>query len=59
MRDYICEFVSTINFCGGPGEVSHKTFANAPPGLKTQHRAKVFSTQMADGGSVLKHYGFE
>ena len=47
MRDYICEFVIAINFYGGPGEVSHKTFVKAP-GLKTQqHRVKEFTTQTA------------
>ena len=46
MRDYICEFGSAINFYGGPGEASHKTFVKAP-GLKTQRRVKEFTTQTA------------
>ena len=46
MRDYICEFGSAINFYGGPGQASHKTFMKAA-GLETQCRVKEFSTQMA------------
>ena len=46
MRDYICEFGSAINFYGGLGEASHKTFVKAS-GLKTQRRAKEISTHTA------------
>ena len=46
MRDYICEFGSAMNFYGGPGEASHKTFVKAL-GLKTQRRVKEFLTQTA------------
>jgi len=35
MQDYVCLFGSAINFYGGPGEASHKSFVNAP-GLKTR-----------------------
>jgi hypothetical protein len=35
MIEYICLFGSAINFYGGPGEASHKSFVKAP-GLKTQ-----------------------
>jgi hypothetical protein len=37
MTEYISLFGSAINFYGGPGEASHKTFVKAP-GLKTQRR---------------------
>ena len=46
MRDYICEFGSAINFYGGSGEASHKSFVKVP-GLKTQRRVKEFTTQTA------------
>ena len=39
-------FGSAINFYGGPGEASHKTFVKAP-GLKTQQRVSEFASQTA------------
>jgi hypothetical protein len=35
MMEYISLFGSAMNFYGGPGEASHKSFVKAP-GLKTQ-----------------------
>ena len=47
MIEYICMFGSAINFYGGPGEASHKTFVKAP-GLKTQRRLSEFASQVAE-----------
>lgn len=46
MIDYICLYGSAINFYGGPGEASHKSFVKAP-GLKTQRRVSEFAAQVA------------
>ena len=46
MQDYVCLFGSAINFYGGPGEASHKSFVKAP-GLKTQRRMCEFAKQTA------------
>ena len=43
---YMCLFGSAINFYGGPGEASHKSFVKAP-GTKTQRRVGEFATQTA------------
>ena len=47
MIDYIVLFGSAMNFYGGPGEASHKSFVKAP-GLKTQRRVCEFASQVAD-----------
>ena len=38
MQDYVCLFRHAINFYGGPGETSHKSFVNVPGMKKTQRR---------------------
>ena len=47
MIDYIVLFGSAMNFYGGPGEASHKSFVKAP-GLKTQRRVSEFASQVAE-----------
>ncbi len=44
---YMCLFGSAINFYGGPGEASHKSFVKAP-GTKTQRRVGEFAAQTAE-----------
>jgi hypothetical protein len=44
---YMCLFGSAINFYGGPGEASYKSFVKAP-GAKTQQRVGEFVTQTAE-----------
>jgi hypothetical protein len=44
---YMCLFGSAINFYGGPGEASHKSFVKAPAGARTQRRVGEFATQTA------------
>ena len=44
---YMCLFGIAINFYGGPGEASHKSFVKAP-GTKTQRRVGEFATQTAE-----------
>ena len=44
---YMCLYGSAINFYGGPGEASHKSFVKAP-GARTQRRVGEFATQTAE-----------
>ena len=44
---YMCLYGSAMNFYGGPGEASHKSFVKAP-GARTQRRVGEFATQTAE-----------
>ena len=46
VQSYMSLFGSVINFYGGPGEASHKSFVKAPGG-KTQRRVGEFASQTA------------
>ena len=46
MQHYMKKFGSAMNFYGGPGEASHKSFVKAP-GFKTQRRMREFAVQTA------------